>query len=77
MSENKKLIIGLVDADLMDGGTRHPNLVMLKLAGFLHDNNIPFELIEDENDDIENIIWFTSQRFSPLLKILNSIKIPS
>ena len=53
MSENKKLIIGLVDADLMDGGTRHPNLVMLKLAGFLHDNNIPFELIEDENDDIE------------------------
>ena len=25
--------IGIVDADLLDGGTRHPNLVCLKLAG--------------------------------------------
>lgn len=41
--------IGLVDADLLDGGTRHPNLALLKIAGFLHDNHIPFELIEDEN----------------------------
>jgi hypothetical protein len=40
--------IGLVDADLLDGGTRHPNLALLKIAGFLHDNKIPFELIEDE-----------------------------
>lgn len=45
--ENMK--IGLVDADLLDGGTRHPNLALLKIAGFLKDNNIPFELIEDEN----------------------------
>ena len=26
--------IGLVDADLLDGGTRHPNLALLKIAGF-------------------------------------------
>lgn len=77
MSENKKLIIGLVDADLMDGGTRHPNLVMLKLAGFLHDNNIPFELIEDENDDIEKYHLVYISKVFTLLKILNSIKIPS
>ena len=43
------LKIGLVDADLLDGGTRHPNLALLKIAGFLKDNNIPFELIENEN----------------------------
>lgn len=46
-------MIGLVDADLLDGGTRHPNLVLLKLAGFLHDNNIEFELIEKSDIDIE------------------------
>ena len=42
IAENLK--VGLVDADLLDGGTRHPNLALLKIAGFLHDNNIPFEL---------------------------------
>lgn len=37
--DKENLLIGLVDADLMDGGTRHPNLAMLKIAGFLKDNN--------------------------------------
>lgn len=46
------LKIGLVDADLLDGGTRHPNLALLKLAGFLSDNNINFQLIEDSDADI-------------------------
>jgi len=41
--------IGLVDADLMDNGTRHPNLVLLKIAGFLYDNHIRFELITEDN----------------------------
>ena len=44
--------IGLVDADLLDGGTRHPNLALLKLAGFLFDNNIDFSLIESGDADI-------------------------
>lgn len=43
----KQEIIGLIDADLLDNGTRHPNLVLLKLAGFFQDNGIPFELILD------------------------------
>lgn len=30
----KKVKIGLVDADLLCNGTRHPNLVLMKLAGF-------------------------------------------
>lgn len=44
--------IGLCDADLLDNGTRHPNLVLMKIAGFLYDNNILFELILDSNADI-------------------------
>lgn len=47
-----KMIIGLVDADLLNGGTRHPNLVLLKLAGFLNDNGILFRLIIDKDEDI-------------------------
>lgn len=43
--------IGLVDADLLDNGTRHPNLVLLKLAGFLFDNGVLFELILDSKAD--------------------------
>ena len=53
INETSNIIIGLCDADLMDGGTRHPNLVMLKLAGFLHDNNIGFELIEESDADTD------------------------
>lgn len=49
---DKKPLVGLVDADLLDNGTRHPNLVMLKIAGFLKDNNIPFQLIIDKKADI-------------------------
>lgn len=45
--------IGLVDADLLNGGTRHPNLVLMKIAGFLHDNNISFELLIEPNQSIE------------------------
>lgn len=44
--------VGLVDADLLDNGTRHPNLALLKIAGFLKDNAVSFELITDSNADI-------------------------
>lgn len=44
--------IGLVDADLLSNGTRHPNLVLMKIAGFLNDNAIDFKLIIDQNEDI-------------------------
>lgn len=48
----RKIKIGLVDADLLCNGTRHPNLVLMKLAGFLYDNNIDFKLIIDQDEDI-------------------------
>lgn len=44
--------VGLVDADLLCNGTRHPNLALLKIAGYLFDNNISFELITEPNADI-------------------------
>ena len=48
----RKIKIGLVDADLLCNGTRHPNLVLMKLAGFLYDNGIDFHLIIDQDEDI-------------------------
>ncbi len=52
MNRKAQKIIGLVDADLLNGGTRHPNLVLLKLAGFLYDNGVKFHLILDKDEDV-------------------------
>jgi len=50
-----KIFVGIVDADLLDNGTRHPNLVLMKIAGFLKDHSIAYKLIINEKDDIECI----------------------
>lgn len=39
--------IGILDADLLDGGTRHPNLCCLKLSGWHKDNGDETKLLED------------------------------
>ena len=39
--------IGIIDADLLDGGTRHPNLVCLKLSGWHKQQGNNTELIKD------------------------------
>ena len=53
MARTEDGIVGLVDADLLDNGSRHPNLVLLKLAGFFRDNNVPYTLIFDPDTDIK------------------------
>ncbi len=50
--KQKGVKIGLVDADLLYNGTRHPNLTLLKIAGYLLDNEVSYELIIDPNADI-------------------------
>lgn len=50
-------MFGIIDADLLDNGTRHPNLVLLKLAGFFKENNLPYRFIHTQND-INNISSF-------------------
>lgn len=37
--------IGIIDADLLDNGTRHPNLALMKIAGFYRDNGDEVELV--------------------------------
>lgn len=45
----RKIKIGLVDADLLCNGTRHPNLALLKIAGFFRDNGYVRGNTDDEN----------------------------
>ena len=70
----RKIRIGLVDADLLCNGTRHPNLVLMKLAGFLNDNDIDFKLIIDQD---ENIAPYKLIHYCPLkiFSISNNYKL--
>ena len=70
---NDQTMIGLVDADLLVGGTRHPNLALLKIAGFLKDNNIIVRLIDNPNPTQGEIDQFKHIFIS---KVFTSTKLP-
>jgi len=46
--------IGIVDADLMDNGTRHPNLALMKIAGYHIELGDVVNLIHNSYDHIKN-----------------------
>lgn len=54
--------VGIIDVDLLDGGTRHPNLTLLKIAGFLNDNNVDFELLYKPDVDLSKYDAFFMSR---------------
>jgi hypothetical protein len=54
MPRKKIYKIGLVDADLLCNGTRHPNLALLKIAGYFRDNG--FARGEAENQSYYELI---------------------
>ena len=43
--------IGLVDADLLCNGTRHPNLALLKIAGYLKENGYTIAIASSKKTD--------------------------
>jgi hypothetical protein len=51
INNKKYILIGIVDADLLDNGTRHPNLVLMKIAGYLRDHNISYKLITNNKEE--------------------------
>lgn len=46
--------IGLLDADLMDHGTRHPNLALMKIAGYFDEKGDDVELIYQSYSDVND-----------------------
>ncbi len=45
--------IGIIDADLLDNGTRHPNLALMKISGYYKELNNEVFLVEKYDDDIK------------------------
>ncbi len=67
MTTSKKY--GIIDADLLDNGTRHPNLALMKISSFLKSNNHIVELIEKyENLEDYSLIYIS--------KVFSFTKIP-
>lgn len=57
--------IGIVDADLMNNGTRHPNLALMKIAGYYKDNGNDVNLIFMSYDEVKKYdLIFISKVFS-------------
>ncbi|WP_297638634.1 hypothetical protein [uncultured Clostridium sp.] len=44
--------IGLIDADLMDNGTRHPNLALMKIAGYYREKGDEVTLIYNDYEEV-------------------------
>lgn len=42
--------IGIIDADLIDNGTRHPNLALMKISAFQKENGHSVKLLESYDD---------------------------
>lgn len=42
--------VGILDVDLLDHGTRHPNLALMKISGFLKDAGHEVSLIQDKGE---------------------------
>ena len=64
--------IALVDADLLDAGTRHPNLVIMKLSGYFKENGCSVRLIEDYSELFTE--WSLINENTALPNIVLSIK---
>ena len=55
-SSDSPLKIGIIDADLLDQGTRHPNLALLKISGYCKEFKHNVKLICDYSEIIDKII---------------------
>jgi hypothetical protein len=57
--------IGIIDADLMDNGTRHPNLALMKISGYYKEHGDTVKLIyKDYADVLKYDKLFMSKVFS-------------
>lgn len=60
-SKKKTYKIGLVDADLLCNGTRHPNLALLKIAGYFRDNGYVRKTSHTDTTGVSNYELLTNE----------------
>ncbi|MDR1781383.1 MAG: hypothetical protein LBR40_00055 [Bacilli bacterium] len=56
--------IGIIDADLIDGKTRHPNLALMKISKYFKDKNNQVELLLSYNQIKDYDLIFLSRVFT-------------
>ena len=56
--------IGLIDADLLDNGTRHPNLALMKISAYCKDQGQSTELLTDYKDSLKYDKLYMSKVFT-------------
>jgi len=61
---DKSKKIGLIDADLLDNGTRHPNLALMKISSYFKNSGNNLELVTNYNDYIKYDILILSRVFT-------------
>lgn len=64
LKQENNWLIGIADADLLDHGTRHPNLALLKISAWCKNNGHQVELLRDYNSLNEYDAVFLSCVFS-------------
>lgn len=77
--QNRKLKIGIIDADLLDHGTRHPNLALEKIAGFCKELGHEVRLICSYDElNLGNPFFLAEQDFDvlSLSRVFKFTKIP-
>lgn len=75
-----KKTVGIIDADLLDNGTRHPNLALMKLSGYYKNKGFEVKLLTDYLDVLNFDLVFVSKVFSftkihPIIHASKHIKI--
>ena len=56
--------IGIIDADLLDNGTRHPNLALMKISGYMKSKGYNVKLLENYKSISEYDEVYLSKVFS-------------
>lgn len=75
----KKLRIGIIDADLLDNGTRHPNLALLKISGYCKSFGHDVRLIKKYQEVVSDNLFIESEKFDLLVlsRVFKFTKIPT
>ena len=77
---NEKLKVGIIDADLLDHGTRHPNLALLKISAFCKELGHNVRLLCSYDELTENgnpIIFDCDYDILVLSRVFKFTKIPN
>lgn len=69
--------VGLIDADLIDNGTRHPNLALMKISSFCKNQSCEVELLESYDCIPDFDVVFVSCVFSYTKKPDNLESMPN